>query len=183
MTLTTIDHPERFRDETRVLMLKSRHKDGHENERQIVRVTHSATHFNSTLAELALMARDGERIYGSAGARDMQKAVRLFKHRQLDADYDDDPLRFYRGINERWVSALMAPTSQMDKLWLFDADSLRDVDAVTAELDRHYDRPTPPYSYQSKSGVHIVVQPFDRSKLSSEVRAMIHENPIILWAF
>lgn len=178
-----IQHSDEYRDGTRVLMLKSRHKDGHASERQIMRVTHSVDHFNSTMTELLAMAMDGERIYGAAGARDMAKAMRLFKHRQLDADYDDDPLRFYRAINERWVSALMAPTSQLVKLWLFDCDKPSDAETVMAELGQHYDRPMSPYGYPSKSGRHIIVQPFDKSRLSDAVRAMIHDNPIILWAY
>ena len=178
-----IDHPAQYRDGTRVLMLKSRRKDGHDRERQIMRVTHSVDHFNRSLGDLLAMARDGERIYGAASARDMQKAVRLFKQRQLDADYDDDPLRFYRGINERWVSALMAPTSQAAKLWLFDCDTVDAGAQVSAELAEHYDRPMEPYRYTSKSGLHIVIQPFDRSRLSDGVRSLIHENPIILWGY
>lgn len=181
--LRLIDHPDQYRDGTRVLMLKSRHKDGHDKERQIMRVTHSADHFNRTLDELLAMAQEGERIYGAAGARDVAKAVRLFKHRQLDADYDDDPLRFYRGLNERWISALMAPTSQATKLWLFDCDTAEDGDRVLSELSEYYDRQIEPYRYASKSGLHIVVLPFDRSSLSDVVRALIHENPIILWGY
>lgn len=181
--MNTLDHPENYRDGTRVLMLKSRHKDGHEKERQLMRVTHSVEHFNRTLDELVGLARCGERIYGAAGPRDMAKAVRLFKQRQLDADYDDDPLRFYRAINDRWVSALMAPASQAAKLWLFDCDSAEDGAAVSCDLAEQYDRPMPPYRYTSKSGLHILTQPFDRSKLSASVRGMIHENPIMLWAY
>lgn len=58
-----VQHPDRFRDGTRVLMLKGRHKDGIEHERAIVRVTHSADHHARTMDELAAIARDGERIY------------------------------------------------------------------------------------------------------------------------
>lgn len=181
--LRLIDHPDQYRDGTRVLMLKSRHKDGHDKERQIMRVTHSRDHFNCTLDELLAEARDGERIYGAAGVRDMAKAVRLFKQRQLDADYDDDPLRFYRSVNERWISALMAPTSQATKLWLFDCDTAEDGARVLSELAEHYDREMEPYQYASKSGLHVVVQPFDRSRLSDGVRSLIHENPSILWGY
>jgi hypothetical protein len=181
--LHVIEHPLGFRTGTRVLMLKGRHKDGISDERAIVRVTHSLEHFGKVLDELCGMARNGERVYGSAGERCMDKAIREFKRRQLDADYDDDPQRFYRGINERWVAALMAPTSQADKLWLFDCDSHAEAQETAAELDQHYDRPLEPYRYPSKSGEHIVVAPFDRSRLSDAARARIHDNPILLWAY
>ena len=32
-------------------------------------------------------------------------------------------------------------------------------------------------------GDHIVVSPFDRSRLSAPVQAMLHDNATILWAF
>lgn len=183
MPIRMIEHPIQYRDGTRVLILKSRHKDGHATEREVMRVTHSVEHFDRTLAELVAASMEGERIYGAASSRDMAKAVRLFKQRQLEADYDDDPFRFYRGLNKCWVSALMAPTSQASKLWLLDCDSVKDGEAAQAELADHYDRPMAPYRYESKSGIHIIVQPFDRSKLTDRVRAMIHENPVILWAY
>ena len=178
-----IEHPERFRTGTRVLMLKGRHKDGIVNERTVLRVTHSVEHFEKALRELVTMATDGERIYGSAGERCMSSAIREFKRRQLDADYDDDPQRFYRAINDRWVASLMQPTSQADKMWLFDCDSPADADLVESELARHYDRPVAPYRYASKSGAHIVVQPFNRALLTDASRRLIHDNAIILWAF
>lgn len=185
MGYTVIDHPPVFRRGPRVLMLKGRHKDGIEEERQIVKITHGEDHFEKALADLLSQMHPGERIYASAGARDMSKAVRLFKQRQLDADYDDDPMRFYRAINERWASALMAPTSQSqsDKLWLFDCDSAEDAAIVRDEIEKHYDRPRTPYAYHSKSGVHLLVAPFNRSKIDAKARSMIHENPIMLWAY
>ena len=164
-------------------MLKGRHKDGISGERYFVRVTHSVGHFSRIMEELVNLAQDGERIYGSAGERSMKAAIREFKRRQLDADYDDDPERFYRAINDRWVASLMAPTSQQEKLWLFDCDTSDEIARVTAELREHYDRPMEPYRYATKTGWHLVVQPFDRTKISEESRKLIHENPIILWAY
>ena len=176
-----IEHPDRFKTGTRVLLLKGRHKDGIEKERAIVRVTHSVEHFNKSLFEMIQMVAVGERIYSSAGERSMPKAIREFKHRQLDADYDDDPEMFYRAINERWVASLMQVTSQADKLWLFDCDTESDEQDAMRELLQHYDRPEAPYRYRTKSGMHIVVQPFDRTKLSESVRKLIQDNALLLW--
>lgn len=181
--MATIVHPDSFKSGTRVLMLKGRHKDGIEKERQIMRVSHDEAGFDATLAQLLAMALPGERIYASAGERCMRSAVRVFKQRQLDADYDDDPMRFYRGIEARWVSALMAPTCQATKLWLFDCDDPSYLYHVLGEIAQHYDRPMSPYRYPTKSGAHVIVQPFDRSKISERARGMIHENPIMLWAY
>lgn len=179
-----IEHPAHFKTGTRVLFLKGRYKDGIEKQRMIGRVTHSVEHFNQDLAELAAMAEPGERIYGSAGERDMPKAIREFKRRQLDADYDGDPELFYRAINARWIAALMAPTSQMGKLWLFDCDTVEESTNAMIEIVELVGAQTQfPYVYNSKSGQHIIARPFDRSKLSDGVRRLIHENPIMLWGY
>jgi hypothetical protein len=178
-----IQHPNSFKEGTRVLMLKSRHKDGITDERTITRVTHSLEQFDRELGELIGMLQPNERIYASAAKRSIGKAVRLFKQRQLDADYDDDPQRFYRALQDRWVSCLMAPTSEDDKLWLFDCDTIEETDRVRAEIQAHYDRPWMPYSYQTKNGTHILVTPFNIEPLTVVTCKLIHKNPIILWAY
>lgn len=164
-------------------MLKGRHKDGLESQRTILRVSYHREDFDHHLESLGALAQDNERIYASAGARDVDKAMRLFKERQLAADYDPRPADFYENLETRWSSCLMAPASQAEKFWLFDCDGGSDAVNVNAELKEHYDRPFEPYRYASKSGTHIVVQPFDRSKLTDKSRSLIHENAILLWAF
>jgi hypothetical protein len=181
--LKLIDHPERFKTGTRVLLLKARHKDGAITERQLFRVTHTADQFDRALREFADCSKPNERIYGAAGARDLKKAARLFKERQLAAEYDADPMAFYRSLEDRWLSALMSPRSQEQKLWLFDCDSPEDEQAASRELQTHYDKPTAPYRYASKSGTHVIVEPFDTSRLSQAVRKLVHENALMLWGW
>jgi hypothetical protein len=183
LMLTLIEHPPSFKEGTRVLMLKSRHKDGITKEREVTRITHSITHFDREFAELLGMAQPNERIYASAGSRDISKAVRMFKHRQLDADYDDDPHKFYRALMDRWISVLMDQICQEEKFWLFDCDSSSDAFEAQEGLRQHYDRPIKPYTYETKSGWHVITQPFDPTRLTDGVRSMIHKNPIILWAY
>lgn len=180
--MRVIEHADTYRSGARVLFLKGRHKDGLTKQRTIVRITHSIEQFNRALDNLVASIVDGERVYGSVSARCMSKAIREFKRRQLDADYDEDPERFYRTINDRWASSLMQKTSQLDKLWMFDCDTAEEAVAAERELAEHYDRPMAPYRYNSKSGVHIILQPFDKSKLTDGTRALIHDNPIMLWA-
>lgn len=178
-----ICHPEKFRTGTRVIMLKGRYKDGLTRQRQIFRVSHSVREFDAAIDELRAIAREGERIYASAGARCMVRAIREFKRRQLDADYDANPRLFYERLWDRWVSCLMAPTSQEEMFWLFDCDSREEADMVMRELGELYHREMQPYCYPTKSGKHILVQPFNRTKLRPEVAPLIHENPIILWGY
>lgn len=178
-----IRHPDEYRTGTRVLMLRGRHKDGIEHTRSFERISHCVEQFNQVLIEFATMAQPGERIYAYAGARSMPKAIREFKRRQLDADHDDDPQRFYRCLQDRWISVLMASTSQAEKLWLFDCDSADDANRALGELREHYSHPERPYWYQTKSGIHIITRPFNRTPISRHVRKLIHANPIMLWGF
>lgn len=180
---TLIAHPERFMEGARVLMLKARHKDGETDERTILRVSHGAGRFRRSMNSLLEIMRPNERIYVNAGERDVKKAIRLFKERQLDADYSGDPEDFYRHIDARWASCLMAPTSQLDKFWLFDCDKPEDVDFAMDEYLSINSAVSETYRYQSKNGTHILVSPFNRQRLSQKAQAMLHDNAIILWAY
>lgn len=184
--MNLLSHPASFMAGTRVLFLKSRHKDGATDERTILRVSHDQNRFWATLLELDAMAREGERIYASAGHRDVSKASRLFKERALAASYDADETEFYRHLDARWVSCLMAPAVQTDKRWLFDCDSDEDYRLVVEEISRL--KPImgwaeTPYSYPSKSGRHIITGPFDKSRLSPRVMSMWHDNALMLWGY
>jgi hypothetical protein len=177
-----INHPEPFMEGSRILMLKSRHKDGVEKQRTIIKHTRARDDF---IWELEIMASEmlpNERIYASAGPRDTARAIRLFKERQLDADYSADPMEFYGNLSARWTSCLMDPKAQAGKLWMFDCDSADDLAETTCALDQHYNRALR-HQYATKSGYHIIVEPFDRTKLPDRVRRLIHENPLMLWAW
>ncbi len=167
---------------TRVLELKGRNKDD-AGKRAITRVTHSVEQFARCLSELVGQARLGERIYGTAGARDMKKAIRFFKERQLAADYDDRPERFYERIEDRWASCLMSPSAQDEKMWLFDCDTHHEEEVVLYELEHFYNQPMTPYWYDSKSGRHCLVQPFNRMPLNRVAQSCLHENALILWGY
>lgn len=178
-----IIHPKQFKEGTRVLFLKGRHKDGIENERMLTRLSHDPTQFDRSIAEFVALARPGERIYASAGARDVRDAARWFKQRQIDADYDPDPLHFYRNLYQRWASALMQPGSQAEKFWLIDCDTPEHVELTRHALLNWYDRELPPYWYETKSGQHCIIQPFNRSRIDGRVAALMHDNPIMLWGY
>lgn len=181
--MKVIDHPMSFSDGTRVLLLKGRHKDGLADQRCIMRVSHSQEEFSRRLGELSAAWREGERIYVTAGRRSVQAASRIFRERQLASEYDADPMAFYRSIHNRWVSSLMDPKAQEQKLWLFDCDSQADIDAAWGALAKHHDPQAMQYGYPTKNGLHIVCTPFDRSNLPEHVAKLLHINPIMLWGF
>jgi hypothetical protein len=185
VTMILIDHPDEFRTGSRVLMLTARHKDGHEHERKIMRVSHDADQYKRRLEFLMEIARPGERIYASAAARDIAKAMRVFREHQLASEFDSDPTDFYRRLDDRWVSALMSTRSVASKRWIFDADTTEQLEAITNEVaTRKFPPGTEPYSYFTKSGgMHIVTHPFDRSKLSATVQKTLHADSMLLVAY
>ncbi len=148
--------------------------------RTISRASFDATEFDRQLGELIEFLRPGERIYASAGARDVPKAIRLFKERQLSADYDPEPAAFYRDLESRWLSCLMDTKCQTEKVWLLDCDSAADTISARAQL---VGLALSPYEYPTKSGTHFVVPAFDKSRLSDHTRSLIHDNALMLWAF
>jgi hypothetical protein len=181
-----ISHPVSFATGTRVFMLKGRHKDGIDSERTILRVSHDQARFFEILGDLAGTSRKDERIYVSAGERSVERASRLFKERILAASYDPDESDFYRHIEARWTSCLMAPVSQQQKIWLFDCDNEGERDLALIEyarVENKSDSAWEPYVYPTKSGHHIVVPPFDKSKLSPETASLLHDNAIMLWGY
>lgn len=180
---TIISHPQEWKTGVRMLLLKGRNKDGADPRKTIMRVSHGDDQFDRLAGELFAIMNDGDRVYFSAGSRDIQRAARIFRERQLASEYDDDPMRFYRHIFTRWTSALMSPQAQADKRWLFDCDTEEDASIVRGELTQFYDRPEPPYWYESKSGQHAVVQPFNKALLSNATRSLLHDNAIMLLAY
>jgi hypothetical protein len=181
-----LNHPESYRIGTRVLFLKGRHKDGIEKQRTIIRISHETAEFGRQLDELVAMAKPKERIYASAEPRCIDKSVRVFKHRMLDNDYQADPQEFYRKIEARWASCLMQPNHQHEKMkrWLFDIDTKK----VPGKLVRVMEDLFPNiwsdhYMYETKSGIHILVRPFNKSQLDEESRGLIKDNPLMLWGY
>ena len=182
--LKIIEHPDSFKAGTRVLNLLSRNKDQANKRRTIIRTTHTSEQFDRQLKELIFIADEGQRLYASAEPRDVAKSIRSFKLAQLDADYDPDPTKFYQSLESRWASALMRPTNgeKANRLWLLDCDSADDYTHAARELDAHYDHEFR-YEYETKSGRHILVKPFNSTLSDTAFQNLIHKNPLMLWAY
>lgn len=163
-----------------MLILRARHKDGADGLRTLSRASFNDVEFDQHLNDLVAVMRPNERIYASAGARDVPKAIRLFKERQLAADYDTDGAAFYRDIEGRWLSCLMDTKAQAEKIWLFDCDSAGDAERAGQELAG---LALSPYQYPTKSGAHFVLPAFDRSRLTEHTRDLLHDNALMLWAY
>lgn len=184
--MNLIDHPLSFYQGTRVMFLRGRNKDGVEHKRKVTRVSHSEQQFALNLEELWSMARDGERIYASAAPRNLPKAVRTLKERMLANDYaGNDQLEFYRKLESRWVSALMNPGCELDKVWMFDLDEEDDYwEAIIVDIAQNCGEGyTKHYSYRTKNGFHVITKPFNPKGLRPDTMNCLNRNPMMLWGY
>lgn len=194
MSVTIIDHPARFKNGVRLIQMVTRNKDGAEKKKVKVRVSYSADEFDDNFQVLLDTLPENGRIYASASERDMGKAIRDFDRRRLDARYDEDEGLFFENLQNRWVSCLGAPeaSDRLMKYWLFDCDNDAEERAVNDLLERRYQLNThpnsprcDPYRYETKSGLHIVTDPFNHGNaiIDHEAIRCLDKNGLMLWAY
>ena len=91
----------------RMLMLIQRGKEGGKgetnNKKTVRRITTNSGEFRNSLIELLEIKEKKKgiyRIYSCVNSRNINKAIRIFKQRQLDADYfaEDQKYKFYTDI-------------------------------------------------------------------------------------
>ncbi len=170
------DEFKEFTDGVRCLFLIHRNKEGGETNNTKFRkiISKDSEEFRLELIKLVdEKERAGianppipYRIYSCVNARDIEKAIRQFKFEQLEADYYDSESRhsFYYDTKNRFVGALMSPSSRVKDsgLFILDVDNVegRDMmgEALTelARLDIEIVR-----QYSTKNGWHILTKPFN----------------------
>lgn len=174
-----MNHPDSFKTGFRVLLLVSRNKDGAEKRSPVTRVTDTVEHFDRALEELWTLATPEQRVYSTANARSVRKAARLFQERQLAAQFDPDPFKFYHNLESRWASCMMDETAQEkeNKVWMFDCDDEHDLREVADQLLLSEEQ----YRYNTVSGTHVFVKPFNRSVRFLRQQHYLHTNPLMFW--
>ena len=175
------NHPDRFREGTRVLLLTGRNKDSVDVKRTIHRISKDEKSFEYNLAELILISKPGERIYASASQRDYRKAAKIFMQEQIEAQFGAPEAidYFYRNLERNWVSALMRDSSVLksDKLWMFDCDSNDEYAYVKNSLaDTDIDIE---HEYNTVNGYHVLVKPYHIQDENLECS----RNPMMLWFY
>jgi len=155
-----------FTDGVRFLMLIHRTKDGgNDNNRKTFRkISTNQDEFENILDEMITIkktANKAYRIYSCVNSRNINKAIKLFKQKQLDADYYDEDSKnsFYLDIKNRWISSLMKPQSKADNSFLIDIDE--DDNKEKAEqiicnlVGRNFKK------FNTKNGYHFITPPFN----------------------
>lgn len=182
-----INHPNEFKTGYRILMRKSRTKDGIKasGDRKSKKViTNGPEEYDACFEQLCSELIDNERIYGSVDARDFNKAIREFKRRLLESDYGSVATRdgFYRDSKNQVVSCLQGPAARATHLFLWDCDSIEDYDNCLRAL--HSACIVPKHFYTTKNGGHIITEPFEYPKLMDPLMIpWLHKNAMMLLAY
>ncbi|MFM7012611.1 MAG: hypothetical protein ACKO0Z_25310 [Betaproteobacteria bacterium] len=177
-------HPEEFKSGIRVLKLVSRNKDNAVKARNRVLVSTSPTEFDNCLAELTSQMQPGQRVYASTDERNPHKALRIFKQRQLDNDYQLDVYSFYHNAKSVWASCLEDPSASFTKRFLFDLDTLDEQTAFWDIIGSDSIDIDIAYKYQTKSGgYHVITNPFNHTLLPAILTDTRKTNASILWAY
>jgi len=156
-----------FKQGIRMIMLILRGKDGGKNDGgdrvSKRKISRNEDEFNEILSEFESIKKPLERIYSCVNERDMSKAIREFKRRQLDADYDPTGMRdfFYIDISNRFLSCLMSPNCRAETKFLIDIDSVENEEIVKRKISELKIKII--FEYKTKDGIHIITEPFNPS--------------------
>jgi hypothetical protein len=166
--------PKVFKTGFRGIILLYRTKDGAEGNPHrtcIKRISANEEEFDlhvKNLNEMRLERYPEHRIYASVNARDIQKAIREFKRRQLDVDYDQHEInnRFYIDIENRFFSCFMNPSCKSESNFLFDCDTMQEyIDCSFALKNNNIEY----FDYSTKNGWHIITKAFNYNKFQLPV--------------
>ena len=165
----------------RFIMLVHRNKEGGKSNRSqkngVKRITKNRDEFIEVLGELQGLKAKSKvpmRIYSCVNARDIEKTIREFKRRQLEADYYDTESKhgFYLDIKNQWISSLMKPGSRAETKFLIDIDDIIttkkdwDISIVVNHLREIGVEII--LKYPTRNGVHIITEPFNPNDFNGE---------------
>lgn len=166
-----IEDFEYFTTGYRALFLIHRNKEGGGTNNTKVKkiIVNGTKEYQKALEELMVELYEAKktdipyRIYASINPRDMDKAIRLFKYEQLDADYLScaDSYKFYLDIKNRFLGCLMQPKSKDGSEFLFDIDT----DDNSGFLKALPEEVEVVKMYKTKNGWHAITKPFNHTKM------------------
>ncbi len=192
MTIEEIQ--EQFKDLSdgiRVILLIHRTKEGGKNnkyKRHLKKVitTNSQEYFDTIreLKEIKDSDKRTLRIYATVNDCDINKAIRLFKQRQLDNDYASEKLnlQFYLDIKNQFISCLMDKSCRNSKNFLFDLDGCDD--RSFKQIHQRISKLTEIIlSYPTKNGYHIITKPFNYKSLDENLINTVKGHYLMLVDF
>lgn len=161
-----------FTEGYHVLFLIHRNKEGGGTNNTKLRklVSRNADEYYKHLRQLVsekFYAEEPLRIYASVNERNFAKAIRQFKHEQLDADdYDiEQKENFYRDIKNRFIGCLMQPAQRATSFFLYDIDN-EDGKDMQGEALQLIPNELIVKMYKTKNGWHIITKPFNHTTIN-----------------
>lgn len=180
-----------FTDGLRVLFLIQRHSDGGHINNSKLRSYISRNH-DEWIRSLAKLLQEMEqypeiplRIYQTLNKRNVEKGIKQFKYLMLDADfYDNDTRRwFYIDIRNRFISAIMKPSSKETSYFLWDCDTLDDTSLYNLRKEIEKNGGTIVTEYPSKTGLHIISGPFNHTKVAKPENISVNTDGMMLLTY
>lgn len=172
------DLPQYLKEGYRLIMLTQRAKEGGKVNKpdRVARhrkLSKSPEEFDAIIAEFSAILHSVEdplRIYSSVNARNIEKGIREFKMRQLEADYYDPETRlgFYIDLKNRWISCVMQPSSRSETRFLIDCDTKEEAFQAKEALSEKGLFPL--FEYPTKQGTHLITMPFNPTNFPVEVK-------------
>jgi len=157
-----------YKKGVRILMMIHRQKDGGSNRtdrgstRFVSRNPKEFNEFHTLLVKEKGLSKAPLRIYSSANARNIPKAIRLFKMQQIELEGQslENQTAFYTQAKSQFLSCLAKPQCADSKLFLVDVDKNegQDLNSTIEQLQTETQildvRETP-------NGYHVIVEPFN----------------------
>jgi len=170
-----------FMNGTRVFFRIHRNKEGgkwsesndHASKKTITNSDDEARNALCTLITEIDSSDKPYRLQLSVNSRNIDKAIREFKRRQLDSDYYDYVSRhsFYLKIKNNFISCLMNPSSAGTSYFLFDCDTQKEYDLTMNLLQK--EKVAILKDYSTKNGRHIITEPHNPAHTSTQT---VHVN-------
>jgi len=170
----------------RILMRMHRKKDGGtDKDRTSTRyVSCNAAEYDKYVAEAKRDMQCGERLYSSINARDIYKAIRLYKMQQIEADYvpHDQVCDFYLQTRNQFLSCLAKPLCAKTKYFLIDIDEDDYSNGVTMEgvVQELQDKGIIIIdTYDTPNGEHVITEPYNPSftphlEIKNDAMRLVH---------
>jgi len=126
--------------------------------------------------------QSGFRIYSNVNKRNLEKAIRLFKEKQLKADYIKQLKEsFYTRIERYFISALSSPLSRDEKQFIIDIDDLSIENEIKNLMSMNNIKLI--LEYNTITGKHIVVEPFNVKLIPLSDKVQILKDGMLLIGF
>ena len=177
-----------YTEGTRILLLIQRSKDGgHQNSeyhrRALRMISNSSDEYRKCLQMMIMLqstTHTTHRVYATVNPQSLKNGERVFKIKMLESDFssEDQKQTFYERLEDRWISALVSSKSPKNtQKFIVDVDQKDDSDALhfLYENEIHIYR-----KYPTKSGWHIITEPFNSALLKPEIADLQKEGLLLI---